>query len=84
LSGCGGLNNPAEMALEKTEIDHLLAKGVATFVVDPFTPRNEPQGICANLDEKTFGPYASRGGNDATRRRRRTPNKTQTRSWPRT
>jgi dienelactone hydrolase len=65
MSGCGGLSNAAEMALEKTVIDHLLAKGVATFVVDPFTPRNEPQGICANLNEKTFVPYASRGGNDA-------------------
>ena len=65
MSGCGGLNNPPEMVLERTVIDHLLAKGVATFVVDPFTPRNEPEGVCANLNEKTFAQYATRGGNDA-------------------
>ena len=53
------------MALEKTVIDHLLAKGVDTLVVDPFTPRNESDGICANLNEKTFVQCASRGGNDA-------------------
>jgi dienelactone hydrolase len=65
MSGCAGLNNPPEMALEKSVIDHLLAKGVATLVVDPFTPRNEPEGVCANLNEKTFVQYATRGGNDA-------------------
>jgi dienelactone hydrolase len=65
MSGCAGLNNPPEMGLEKTVINHLLAKGVATLVVDPFTPRNEPEGVCANLNEKTFVQYASRGGNDA-------------------
>ena len=65
MSGCGGLDISPEMALEKTVIDHLLSKGVATLVVDPFTPRNEPKGICANLNEKTFVQYASRGGNDA-------------------
>jgi dienelactone hydrolase len=64
MSGCGGLNNPPEMALEKTVIEHLLAQGVATLIVDPFTPRNEPEGICANLDAKTFVNYATRGGND--------------------
>ena len=57
------------MALEKTFIDHLLARGVATLIVDSFTPRNE-QGICpslANLNEKTGAQvkYAMRGGNDA-------------------
>ena len=67
MSGCYGLglNNPPELVLERTAIDHLLAKGVATFIVDPFTPRNEPEGVCANLNEKTFAQYATRGGNDA-------------------
>jgi dienelactone hydrolase len=65
MSGCGGLNNPPEMALEKTVIDHLLAKGVATLIVDPFTPRNEPEGVCASLNDKTYIQYFTRGGNDA-------------------
>jgi dienelactone hydrolase len=58
------------MALEKTVIDHLLAKGVATFIVDPFTPRNEQMGICGdfrNLSDKTDSQlqHMTRGGNDA-------------------
>lgn len=65
MSGCAGLNNPPEMALEKTVIDHLLAKRVATLIVDPFTPRNETAGVCKVVDAKTFVQYATRGGNDA-------------------
>jgi dienelactone hydrolase len=65
MSGCSGLDYVPEMALEKTVIDHLLAKGVATLVVDPFTPRHELSGVCATLNEKTLVQYASRGGNDA-------------------
>jgi dienelactone hydrolase len=65
MSGCYGLNSPSELALERSVIDHLLARGVATLIVDPFTPRNEPEGVCANLNEKTFVQYATRGGNDA-------------------
>jgi len=52
------------MAMQKTVIDHLLAKGIAVLMVDPFTPRNEPEGICANLNGGTFVKYATRGGND--------------------
>jgi dienelactone hydrolase len=70
MSGCSGLSGPTEMMLERMVIDHFLAKGLATLIVDPFTPRNEPQGICsslANLNEKTDAQiqYAIRGGNDA-------------------
>jgi dienelactone hydrolase len=64
MTGCAGLNSPEEIAMQKTVIDHLLAKGVATLLVDPFTPRNEPEGICANLNANTFVQYATRGGND--------------------
>jgi dienelactone hydrolase len=64
MSGCAGLNPPEEIAMQKTVIDHLLAKGVAVLLVDPFTPRNEPEGICANLNGDTFQKYATRGGND--------------------
>ncbi len=67
MSGCAGLsNNPSELVLERTVIDHLLAKGVATLIVDPFTPRNEPEGVCALLSgREAFVKYATRGGNDA-------------------
>jgi dienelactone hydrolase len=64
MTGCAGLNSPEEIAMQKTVIDHLLAKGVATLLVDPFTQRNEPEGICANLNANTFVQYATRGGND--------------------
>lgn len=50
LSGCAGLSNEPEQALEKKVIDHLLAKKIATFVVDPFTSRQE-MGVCAKLAE---------------------------------
>jgi dienelactone hydrolase len=70
MSGCIGLSYPPEIALERIVIDHLLAKGVATFIVDPFTPRNEQMGICAefgNLNDKTDRQLRdiTRGGNDA-------------------
>ena len=70
MSGCIGLNYPPEMELEKAVIDHLLARGVATLIVDPFTARNEQMGICAefgNLNDKTDRQfrYVTRGGNDA-------------------
>ena len=67
ISGCDGINSPANRAQEKAAIDHLLSKGVATLIAGPFTPRNEPQGVCANLgalDEKTAIQYFSRGSND--------------------
>jgi dienelactone hydrolase len=70
IGGCPGLISPSEMTLEGTVIDHLLTRGVATLIVDPFTPRNEKQGICptmANLNDKTDAQiqYVTRGGNDA-------------------
>ena len=70
ISGCAGLNAPPEMMLERTVIDHLLARRAAILIVDPFTPRNEPQGMCGsvvNLNEKTDVQinYFIRGGNDA-------------------
>jgi dienelactone hydrolase len=64
MSGCAGLSPPPEMALQKTVIDHLLAEGVAVLVVDPFAPRNEPEGVCANLNGDTFVKNGTRGGDD--------------------
>jgi dienelactone hydrolase len=76
LSGCGGLGNLPEMALEKTVIDHLRARGVATLIVDPFTPRNElgncerlndlnPDEMKWTLNEKGWIQYGTRGGGGA-------------------
>ena len=54
MTGCAGPSSPEAIAMQKTVIDHLLAKGVATLLVNPFTPRNEPEGICADLNGKTL------------------------------
>lgn len=48
ISGCAGLDLPADKALQKAVIGHLTAKGFATFVVDLYTPRKEANGACEN------------------------------------
>jgi dienelactone hydrolase len=65
MIGCGGIDPPPLRAQQKTAIDHLLAKGVAILIVDSFTPRNEPKGVCANLDGEKAVQYATRGSSDA-------------------
>ena len=68
MAGCTGIDSPVNRALQKTTTDHLLAKGVAILIVDSFTPRNEPKGVCANLgnlDGEKAVQYATRGSNDA-------------------
>src|SRR5271157_2040542 len=47
MSGCAGLGPPPEVQQEKVVIEHLLSKGVATMIVDPFTPRGEMEGLCS-------------------------------------
>jgi dienelactone hydrolase len=64
MIGCVSLVE-RDRELEKAEIDHLLAKGVATLIVDPFTARFEPAGLCSDLTKKTYFQYATRGGSDA-------------------
>src|SRR5579864_5263499 len=49
MSGCGGIDSPPNRAQQTATIDHLRSKGVAILIVDSFTPRNEPKGVCANL-----------------------------------
>jgi dienelactone hydrolase len=74
MSGCAGLNIPPEASLERATINHYLTRGVATLIVDPFTPRSEsgmgPDGLCEkisnpDLSEDVWLQYATRGGNDA-------------------
>jgi dienelactone hydrolase len=68
MTGCGGIDSPANRALQKATADHLLAKGIAILIVDSFTPRNESKGVCANLgnlDGEKATQYATRGSNDA-------------------
>ena len=67
VSGCNGV---FPMGLTKATTDRLLAKGVATLIIDPFTPRNEKDGICPtmqNVYDKSDAQlkYVARGGNDA-------------------
>ena len=64
MSGCAGLGTRGERALQKTVIVHLLSKGVATLIVDPFTPRNEMAGVCIKVNPTTFPELARRGGSD--------------------
>jgi dienelactone hydrolase len=64
MSGCGGLGGPVEPPQERVVINDLNSKGFAVLVVDPYTVRGEKDGVCAKLDEKSFVPLATRGGND--------------------
>jgi hypothetical protein len=58
MSGCVGLNYPPETALERTVIDHLLAKGVATTR----TPHAMNKWASAqNLEILTTRPTANSG-----------------------
>ena len=65
MSGCGGLPAGAEQTQEKSVIDHMTAKGVATLIVDPFSPRGETDGVCAKVTPETARAYFGRGGKDA-------------------
>ena len=65
LIGCAGLDPPPIRAQLKTDIDHMLTNGMAILVVDSFTPRNEPEGVCANLDGEKAMQYFTRGSSDA-------------------
>jgi dienelactone hydrolase len=65
LSGSAGIDTPLDHGLQKTLIDHLLSAGVATLIVDPFTPRNELFGISEKLDGPEAHEYFDRGARDA-------------------
>jgi dienelactone hydrolase len=68
MPGCGGIDPTVQRTLQTATIEHLRSKGVATLIVDSFTPRNEPKGVCANLgnlDGERATQYATRDGNDA-------------------
>jgi dienelactone hydrolase len=65
ISGCNGLDFPPEGKQEKRVIDSMLSNGIATLIVDPFTPRGEKDGNCEKINEKTFVEVFTQGGNDA-------------------
>ena len=69
LSGCGGIDNGADRVMQKDVIEHYKSKGIATLILDPFTPRGEMQGVCADLADPANaakGPeYFRRTSNDA-------------------
>jgi dienelactone hydrolase len=41
MPSCGGIDIPIARAFQKTLVDHLLSKGLAMLIVDPFTPRGQ-------------------------------------------
>jgi dienelactone hydrolase len=49
---------------EKSVIDEMTSKGIATLIVDPFTPRGEKEGLCEKIGAETFVQLGSRGGSD--------------------
>jgi dienelactone hydrolase len=49
MPSCGGVAAPAALSVEKALINHLQTKGVATLIVDPFTPRGQLHG-CSGGD----------------------------------
>jgi len=65
LSGSAGINSRLDRALQRALIDHLLSRGVATLIVDPFTPRNEPNGVSDKLNPSAGPQYYDRGARDA-------------------
>ena len=46
LPACDGVGSELGLPLEKHLIDHLLSKGIATLIVDPYTARGEAEGVC--------------------------------------
>ena len=64
MPGCDGVGTPWGMALQKGLADRYTTKGIALLIVDPFTARGEPEGVCAKLDPSTVAKYAGRGALD--------------------
>jgi dienelactone hydrolase len=67
MAPCGGIDSRVHRAMQKAVIDHLLSKGIATLIIDPFRPRGE-WGVCGvlgNLADEVATKYISRGSNDA-------------------
>ena len=62
---CGGVSPRPEAEAEKRVIDHLRAKGFATLIVDPYTPRGEPAGVCDEANGNAWLEVAKRGAYDA-------------------
>ena len=50
--------------MEKTLLERLPAKGFATLILDPYTPRHEPSGVCGEVESK-WGWFVTRGAADA-------------------
>jgi dienelactone hydrolase len=65
MSGSSGLDCLRDGALQKAVIDHFASEGVATLILDPFTPRNEPYGVSEHLNAFEACKYFDRGARDA-------------------
>jgi dienelactone hydrolase len=51
MSGCAGLDVPADRAQQKAVIDHDVAGGKAVLILDSLTPRGMPNGVCGRASD---------------------------------
>ncbi len=61
LGFCGSLQG--ERAVQKSLVERLAAKGFATLILDPYTPCDQANGVCGELDK--VGWYVTRLAADA-------------------
>lgn len=54
MSGCNGISPPWDVALQKSSVDHYLSKGVATLIIDSFTPRHDDNGVCDRTQDIAY------------------------------
>src|SRR5208337_1096912 len=67
LGYCASFDSGDERAVQKTLVERLPAKGFATLIVDPYTPRGQSNGVCDEADssDSNARQYALRGAKDA-------------------
>jgi len=67
LGFCAGFDEQVERAVQKTLVERLPAKGFATLIVDPYTPRGQANGVCdeADTSDSDAHRYELRGAEDA-------------------
>ena len=64
LGYCRSFYDEGERSVEKTLLERLAVKGFATLILDPYTPRHKPGGVCEEVASK-WGWFVTRGAEDA-------------------
>ena len=62
MGTCSGANSGEEHYVQTALRDRLLSRGFAMLIVDPYSPRQEWQGVCDKA--KAGGDYDARGARD--------------------